>query len=310
MAELLHGQVALRLRQLPVQGLGVVAVLYEFVGHFLRFKAGAAEYYGINARVIVHNPLECGIFVAGMHEIVLVVHLFGPFVARADYDFLGVGEVIACNLLDFLTHGGREEKRVAVAGNAFEYAVDTFRKTHVEHFVGLVENHIVYIVERGSPALHQVDEPPGRGHYNLHAAPQGAYLARDVGAAVNGKHAHTVEVFGIVFQVAGYLQAQFARGTEHHGLHAFPRRVYLLQQRKPVGRRLACSGLRKGYHVVSLTQKVWNYCLLNRHWRFVAYFVYRPDKVRHQAEFFKSLQCLISLCVLAAKVTIFSSPAP
>jgi len=36
LAELLHRQVALLLREVAVQRLGVVAVAYQFVGHLLR----------------------------------------------------------------------------------------------------------------------------------------------------------------------------------------------------------------------------------------------------------------------------------
>ena len=194
LAELLHGQVALCLAEVAVQGLGIVAVLDEFVGHFLCLQTGAAEDDGVDFRVIVHHAFQGQILVAGPHQIILVVYELGAFVARAHHDFLVVAQVVLGYLLYFLAHGGREEQGVAFLRHAFQYLVNAFGETHVEHLVGLVEHHVLHQVEPCRLAPHQVNEPARRGHDDLRPAFQGAYLALDIGSAIDGHHAETLDI--------------------------------------------------------------------------------------------------------------------
>ena len=56
LAELLHREVTLLLREIAVERLGIVAVFYELVGHFLRLKLRTTEDDGIDAWVIVDYP--------------------------------------------------------------------------------------------------------------------------------------------------------------------------------------------------------------------------------------------------------------
>ena len=43
LAEFLHRQVTLLLRKVAMQRVGIVTILYELIGHFLRLHARAAE---------------------------------------------------------------------------------------------------------------------------------------------------------------------------------------------------------------------------------------------------------------------------
>ena len=89
-----------------------------------------------------------------------------------------------------------------------QYGVDGFKEAHVEHLVGFVEHHGVYLVELHHSAVDKVNQSAGCGDYNLHTAfAQGAYLALDARAAVDRQHFHRRHVFGKVGKVAAYLQA-------------------------------------------------------------------------------------------------------
>ena len=93
LAELLHGQVTLLLRQVAVQRLSIVAVLDELVGNFLCLNLRAAENDGKDAWIVVHQPLQGQVLVLGVHHIVDMVHMLGTLVAATDHDFLVVMQI-------------------------------------------------------------------------------------------------------------------------------------------------------------------------------------------------------------------------
>jgi len=108
-AELLHHQVALRLRQFAVQGVSVIAFLYQLVGYLLRFLAGAAEDDAVYLGQVVHNALQGGVLVFGMDNIDNVLHVGRTFVLAADGDFLCIAQVVLGYAGYLGAHGGREE---------------------------------------------------------------------------------------------------------------------------------------------------------------------------------------------------------
>ena len=66
-------------------------------------------------------------------------------------------EIVFGNALDFGTHGGGEEQRVALGRHAGEDFVDAFREAHVEHFVGFVKHNVFNGIKLCHTALHEVD---------------------------------------------------------------------------------------------------------------------------------------------------------
>ena len=81
LTELLHREVALGLREVAVEGFGVVAVADEEVGHFLCLHTGATEDDAVAFRIIVDHAFQREVFVFGVYEIIDVVDVFGAFVA-------------------------------------------------------------------------------------------------------------------------------------------------------------------------------------------------------------------------------------
>ena len=75
-AEFLHGQIPLGLREIAMQAIGVVAVIDQAVGHFLRLLARAAEDDAVNIRVIVGYTFECQVFVVCLDKVVDVAYIF------------------------------------------------------------------------------------------------------------------------------------------------------------------------------------------------------------------------------------------
>ena len=251
LAELLHGQVALLLREVSVQCLGVVSVLDEHVGHLLRLQFGPAEDDGEDFGVVVHNALQGEVLVLCLHHIVDMVHVFCPLVAAA-YDYLFVVvQILFCYSFYLAAHRGREHQRGVLFGQCVENLVDAVCKAHIQHFVGLVEYYVGHVLQMRYAAIFQVDESARRGHNDLHALFERAYLRFDGRPAIDGLHVYAVQVFGKVAQVAGYLQAQLPGRTEYQCLCVAVGGVDALQQGYAKGSRLARTRLCKCNHVLS-----------------------------------------------------------
>ena len=217
-AELLHGQVALLLREVAVQGLGIIAVLDELVGYLLRLNLRAAEDNGKDTGIEVDNALQCQVFVLGIHHVIHMVDILGTLVAAAHHNLLVVVQVVEGYLLDFLAHGGREEQGVTVFGHMLENLVDALRETHVEHLVGLVEHHVGCLIDLRLATVHQVDETTRCGHDDMGTVAQSLDLLHNVGTTVDGYHANAGHVFREITKIVGNLQTKFAGGTQDQGL--------------------------------------------------------------------------------------------
>ena len=94
-AELLHHVVALRLTQLAVQRVCVVAVLDQSVGNLLRLLAGAAKDDAVDAGIIIGDALQGGVLVPGVHHVIDVPDVLVAFVAATDDDLARLLHVLA-----------------------------------------------------------------------------------------------------------------------------------------------------------------------------------------------------------------------
>ncbi len=195
LAELLHGQITLLLREVAVKRLSVVSVAYQLVGNILCLKFGAAEYYGEYPRIIVDDALQGQILVLGIDHIIYVVYVFGTLVAASHHYLLVVVQIRLGYLLYLFAHRGREKQRVALFGHPLEYLVDALCKSHVEHLVSLVEHHVLHRVEHGLAAVHQVDETSRRGYDYLRSVAQRAYLRIYRSASI---YSHYVDTFHVL----------------------------------------------------------------------------------------------------------------
>ena len=254
LAELLHGEVALLLTEVAVERLSVVAIADEFVGNLLCLQFCAAEDDGEDAWVMVNHALQCQVLVLGVHHIIDMIYVLCTLIAASHHNLLVVGKVVACYLLYLLAHGSREKQCVTVGWHTLKYSIDTFRESHVEHLVGLIQHHVVHLVKLSLATVHQVDESSWCGNDYLRAMAQLAYLVLNRCSAIYRHDVNTLHVLGEVFQVVGNLQAEFTGRTEHQCLRLHACRVDTLQHRYTKSRRLACSCLCQGNNVVLITK--------------------------------------------------------
>ncbi len=264
-AKFLHRQVSLRLRQVTVQTVGVVAVGDQLVGHFLRLLFCAAEDNAVYAGAVVDHTLQCEILVVSLDHIVYVSHVFRSLVAVAGHEFHRIFHEAAGDACNLFRHRGREHQHLAVVGHMGQNLVDVVEEAHVEHLVCLVEHHCVHMAEAHLAALDQVKKPARSGHHHLHPFAECADLALDARPAVDGEHAQTVDIFREVCQIAGDLEAEFSGRRDDQSLGLCLRHIDALQQREAERCGLACAGLGQTDHVALSREKVRYHHLLNRH---------------------------------------------
>ena len=117
-AKLLHGKVSLLLREVAVQCLSVISVVYELIGHFLRFLLGAAEHDSVYLVIIVNDTFQGQLLVLGVHHIEDMINVFGTLIAASHNYFLIIMQIALGHSLYVFAHCGREEQCVAVLGHA------------------------------------------------------------------------------------------------------------------------------------------------------------------------------------------------
>ena len=294
-SELLHRQVALLLRQIAVQTVGVITVGYQFVGYLLRVLLGAAEHDAVYVRAIVHHPLQRQILVVCLDHVVYVAHVLGALVAVAGHELHRLVHEPSRYVGYLLGHRGREHQHLALLRHMGQNLVDVVHKTHVQHLVCLVQHHRMYVLQLHHAALDQVDQTSRSGHYHLHTVAQRANLALDAAAAIHGQDLQPVYVFGEVGQVAGYLQTEFARGCYYQCLRRIVAGIYALQQRQSEGRRLARTGLGQAHGIAVLVQQMGYYHLLDGHGAFEAKFLYGLEQTRLHAKRRERLDLVVAL---------------
>ena len=237
-----------------MQGVGVVAVLYQFVGNLLRLFAGTAEDDTVYVRIEIGDTFQGEVFVLCPYHIIDVADVLVSFVFVPDYDFFRVLHVLLRNVGNLLRHGGGEEQHIPVFRHFGQNGVDTVGEPHVQHFISFVHDDVFHQTEVDRLAVHQVEQTSRGGNYYVYAAFQRLYLAFDAGASVNGKDFQIVDILGIIVQVVSNLQAKFPCRAKYKCLRLVCRDIYLLQDRKTKGCGFPSSRLRQCNYVVIISQ--------------------------------------------------------
>ena len=81
-----------------------------------------------------------------------------------------------------------EQRHLPLRRRLLEDALDCVDEAHVQHLVGLIEHQQRQLRELQGAPVHVIDDPPGRAHHDVHAAPQGIQLRLIALAAVDGQH--------------------------------------------------------------------------------------------------------------------------
>ena len=234
---------ALRLRDVSVQGVDGISAGGECIGEFIDVAAGFAENHGV--KVVFHID-DTGEYFEFVFAADLVVDLFGEIGADG-FGFCTDDFVVGAHELfrdgeNFLRHGCGEHEHALFGRRRGENPLDVVDESHVEHFVGFVENGELDFIEDEFFAFHEVDDASGRADDDVDSLIQFFELNADELSSVEGGDAEIgVPLQGIEF--FRDLNGEFPGRGENEGFGVSVAAADGVDDRNAERRCFACSGL-------------------------------------------------------------------
>ena len=261
-AEILERARALALVEIAMDRGGVEAVFLQALGDDIDIDLAVTEDDRVGAGLALGRDHRAQQFALGLGRLVAarrfdLDQLLGDVRTRGrltrNFDPRrrmqeGVGDP-----LDLRGHRGREEQRLAREGRQLEYALDIRDEAHVEHPVGLVDDHDLHIGQDQFATLEMVEQAAWRRDQHVDALVDQLVLLAERHAA-DQQRTGQLGVLGVEVEVLGDLGCQFAGRAEnerarHPGAGAAP--TQQRQHRQGEAGGLAGPGLRDAEHVLA-----------------------------------------------------------
>ena len=252
--EPVDGAFAHGLGEVAVQGSHIETAAFELFGDFSGVLLGAYENQHTVKVFAFEYAGECFNFVLVLYEQVTLTDIFDGRRLAFNAGFFVFAQVLFNNLLDFFRHGSAKEGALGACRDFLEDGFHIFHESHVEHFVGFVENDSLYARKHDGTALDVVNQAAWSGDHDVCLALEGAELYGDVLSAVNRNHMHLRHFGGILLDGFGYLDRKFAGRREHEHRGFVTVKVEPRKQRKRECGGLAGTGLGRAEQVCSLQQ--------------------------------------------------------
>ena len=134
-------------------------------------------------------------------------------------DALRVLQQTRRQLADVCAEGGRKQQALLFLGQQRQHFLHVVDKTHIQHAVGFVQHQGLHLAQVQYALASQIQQAPGGGHQNVHAAAQAADLRAHANAAKNDS-AGQLQVLAIGFDRLFHLRSKLARGGQHQGADA------------------------------------------------------------------------------------------
>jgi hypothetical protein len=104
-----------------------------------------------------------------VHAVKMLLDGGGRGVGARHLDRHRVLQVAVGQPLDFGRKGGREQQCGALLGQKAQDALQIRQKADVQHAVGLVQHHVLDLIQYGVLGFDVVQQAPGGGHQDFHA---------------------------------------------------------------------------------------------------------------------------------------------
>ena len=259
--ELVHGALALLLRNIAVDGGRIVAGLLEAVRHLFGLVLSAAE---DNDGIVVDDLKDAGkrvhlVTVRGQQEALRDVVISAAL--GLDRDLRRIVEVLLRQTADRVRHGGREECDLLVFRGVLQDALHVFLEAHVEHLVRLIKHEEAQLGDVQRALLQVVDDATRGAHDDLRAAAQAGELDAVGLTAVDGQDLDATQVVGEGLEGVRDLEGQLACGREDECLRVAGIGIDLGQHRQREGRGLTRTGLGQADDVATLHEDRDSLCL-------------------------------------------------
>ena len=219
-AEGLQRLLAGHLVQVAVQGSGREAAVDELLGHACGIALGFGEDDGAAAARGAQDAANHLVLVEVVGAVDDLANrrlglrgVLGVGGANAH----GLGHVLARHGNHGAGHGGGEQHALTLLGQVAENLLHGGLEAQVQHFVGLVEDHDLDLLEVQETLLVQVDDAAGGAHDHFQAAAQQLGLRLNRHATVEGCDAGVAQLRGDG-QVVAHLNGELAGGNQNQGL--------------------------------------------------------------------------------------------
>ncbi len=261
---------ALVLRDVAGHLRGTDAILGQAFLDASHFVLAVGEDHHPRPVILGDQVVQQLVLVAAGHGVDVLLDGIAGDVLRFDLDHGGVGRPLLRQVHHVVGEGGGKEQGLtfALGWRLPDDLADLRDEAHVEHAVGLVEDHHLDHVQVHLTALVEVQQPAGGGHQDVAVARfQLLELLVEIHAADKAHHVET-GVLGQVQRIVGDLHHQFASRSDDQGTRlahvAFLGRWRFQQLgdgRDQEGRRLACAGLCTADGIAALERVAQHLCL-------------------------------------------------
>ena len=234
-----------------MQDLSRVAAALQALAEGVGLALTGAEDDRRSGRLEVEDARQGVELIAPRDVIIDLPHLRHGHPLFLNGDTLGCAHVAPGQRDDARRYGGREEAALALAGHLLEDELDVLDEAHVQHLVGLVEDDGRHAVQVQGPTPDVVHDAPGCADHDLHALAQGAQLALNRLATVDGQGGDGL-IFAHTVQRLGDLHGQLTGRCQHERLRVPGGGVEALQDGQAEGGGLAGARLSLRDHVLPL----------------------------------------------------------
>ncbi len=237
-----HDALAVVLREVAVEPVGVEAARLQGLGHALGLVARVAEHDGALGVFDLEDAHELVALVGLAHHVDVVGDLERSDLVARERDDLGVLELRVRQALDVRRDGGAEEEPLPALREGLEDGVEFASEAHRQHLVGFVEHEDTDAARVERLLAQVIEHAAGRAADDLRAALERLDLLAHRRAAVDGDDLDTL-VLTDLLDLAADLERELARRAEHQRLHRLDRRPHqAIDHRQPERRGLAGSG--------------------------------------------------------------------
>ena len=210
-------------------------VLVEVVDHNFR----AAKNDAVTEIVHVDQTRQRFNLRAAVHLEIRLLDLRRVLRHRVDLDPRRILRVTTDEVLDRARNRRREKQQLARRRHRLEDVLDVVTEAHVEHAVGLVENHDFELIQFHGAALHVVHHATGCPDHHLRARVERPKLPLIALAAID-RHAHHAPLEQRdLARLLRHLHREFARRAQNQHLHCADLRIHFLDRRNRKRDRLA-----------------------------------------------------------------------
>ena len=159
----------------------------------------------------------------------------------ADLHEMGTLQKFGGQRFNLFRQRGRKEQRLPLPWKGAHDLPDVGEESHVQHPVGFIQDGHLDLRKVDEPSAHEVEQPAGRGHDDLHPRPQRGDLRILAHAAVD-RGASQMNMAAVVAHEFFCLQGQLTSGSDDQRANAFAAHARSVCGEQVQDRQCECRG--------------------------------------------------------------------